>query len=173
VVAQAADFRKKYNSEGLIPFPFEETIEKIPDLTLSYLNTTNEDISGAIYLEDGIYKIVINSAKPPKRQYFTLAHEIAHYCIHKKYLAENDRPGFIDFGSLDSASSLLRPDSMPVSKQEIQIEREANTFAAELIMPEREVRDYFDLNGDIEDTAAAFRVSVAAMAVRLEKIGLV
>ena len=43
VVAQAADFRKKYNSEGLIPFPFEETIEKIPDLTLSYLNTTNRN----------------------------------------------------------------------------------------------------------------------------------
>ncbi|MNR05170.1 hypothetical protein D3C85_1211830 [compost metagenome] len=51
-------------------------------------------------------------------------------------------------------------------------EKEANTFAAEILMPEDKVREFYALNGDVKDTADAFKVSTVAMAVRLEKLGL-
>jgi Zn-dependent peptidase ImmA (M78 family) len=172
VINLAREFTEQHNPNGQVPFPFAETLDSLGEVELSYLQTSNGDISGAIFLENGTYNIVINSDKPPKRQYFTLAHELAHYVLHKNYLQDSSFPGFVDFGSLDNASALLRPDTMPTELESLQREREANTFAAEILMPEDKVREFYDLNGDIKDTANAFQVSVAAMAVRLEKLGL-
>lgn len=172
VVRLARQFIQQHNADGLVPFPFADTAQRLGDVSLTYLQTSNNDISGAIYLQNDVYNIVINSDKPPKRQYFTVAHEFAHYVLHKHLLQEASFPGFVDFGSLDNASALLRPDDAPTELEAIQREREANTFAAEILMPEDKVREFYALNGDIKETAEAFRVSAAAMAVRLEKLGL-
>jgi Zn-dependent peptidase ImmA (M78 family) len=52
-------------------------------------------------------------------------------------------------------------------------EVEANYFAAELIMPEEQVREMYDkLNGDIDDLASFFRVSKLAMAIRVDTLNL-
>lgn len=173
VIRKARDFVQSYNPEGIVPFPFAEAVEQIQDLKLTYIETTNAEISGAIYLEGETYRIVINSAKPLTRQYFTIAHEIGHYILHKDKMIGNVVPGFVDFGSLDSAAGLLRPDSMPTELKLRTLEQEANTFAAELVMPEDKVREFYRLNGDIKETADAFKVSAAAMAVRLEKLRLI
>lgn len=169
---KAKEFVELYNPSGLIPFPFEETINALGDIRLKYLTTDNADINGAIYLSEGIYYIVINSTKPPKRQYFTLAHELGHYYLHRNTLKDEPGSGFIDFKSLESVSSLLRPDHTPAEEELATYEKEANTFAAEILMPEDKVREFYALNGDIKDTADAFKVSAVAMAVRLEKLGL-
>ena len=92
--------------------------------------------------------------------------------MHREELKDEPGSGFIDFKSLDTISALLRPDQAPVEKELAMREREANTFAAEILMPEMKVREFYELNGDIKETADAFKVSTVAMAVRLEKLGL-
>lgn len=172
VKAEAIKFLELYNPNGLIPFPFEETIRQLGDVELRYLTTENADINGAVYLSGGIYYIVINTTKPPKRQYFTIAHELGHYYLHRDDLKDEPGSGFIDFKSLETVSALLRPDNLPEGEALAAREKEANTFAAEILMPEDKVREFYELNGDIKDTAEAFKVSTVAMAIRLEKLEL-
>lgn len=172
VVQKAKEFLQLHNPDGLIPFPFEDTIARLGDVELRYLATDDANINGAIYLSGGVYNIVINSSKPPRRRYFTIAHELGHYYLHKDELKDEPGSGFVDFKSLESVSSLLRPDSLPAEKKLAQQEREANTFAAEILMPEDKVREFYKLNGDIAETADAFKVSTVAMAIRLEKLRL-
>jgi Zn-dependent peptidase ImmA (M78 family) len=51
------------------------------------------------------------------------------------------------------------------------LEREANVFAAELLMPGKLVRERFD--GAVDGTAAVFGVSEEAMGWRLYNMGVV
>ncbi|MNH33579.1 hypothetical protein D3C72_2040330 [compost metagenome] len=101
-----------------------------------------------------------------------MAHELGHYYLHRDKLTDEPGSGFIDFKSLESVSAFLRPDTTPEEEELAVQEKEANTFAAEILMPEDKVREFYALNGDVKDTADAFKVSTVAMAVRLEKLGL-
>jgi Zn-dependent peptidase ImmA (M78 family) len=170
----AQDITARYNPEGLVPFPFEWLTKGIGDLDVLYSGTVTEDISGAIFLQDNRFTILINTVKSDERQYFTVAHELGHYFIHKQWLLDNRSSGFVDYSeTLDSQSMLLRPDvpeSMP--EVDLQKEREANNFAAELLMPEDKVRELWKLTQSISACANAFQVSKIAMAVRLERLKL-
>jgi Zn-dependent peptidase ImmA (M78 family) len=73
---------------------------------------------------------------------------------------------------VDGDGTLLRPDN-PAEAVDLQKEREANSFAAELLMPEEKVREFWQLTHDITTCAEAFQVSQSAMAIRLERLGLV
>ncbi len=53
------------------------------------------------------------------------------------------------------------------------LEREANVFAAELLMPEPAVREAWDELGDVAACAARFDVSPTAMHWRLYSFGLI
>jgi Zn-dependent peptidase ImmA (M78 family) len=53
------------------------------------------------------------------------------------------------------------------------LEREANIFAAELLMPEPAVREVWEKLGDVAACAARFDVSPTAMHWRLFNTGLV
>ena len=171
VIQKAREFLSIYNPNRLVPFPFEETVKKIGSIEIKSYPTDNE-VNGAIYLSDRVYSIIINSDKPAKRQYFTLAHEMGHYWLHREDLVDEPGSGFVDLKDAESMSVFLRPDRTPGISKLARQEREANTFAAEILMPEEEVREFFKISGDIEDTAAAFNVSTVAMAIRLEKLGL-
>ncbi len=172
VKQKAREFLALYNPAGLVPFPYDSTIETLGDVSLRYYETDNAEINGAIYLSSGIYNIVINSTKPPRRQYFTVAHELGHYYLHRDKLTDEPGSGFVDFKSLESISAFLRLDTTPAERELAAQEREANTFAAEILMPEDTLREYYALNGDVKETADAFHVSTVAMALRLEKLGL-
>ncbi len=167
---KAQEFLNTYNPTGLVPFPYSETIATLGDIKLAYLDTTNPEISGAIYFQDDKYAIVINSTKPATRQYFTVAHELGHYYLHKQWLLDNPSSGIIDYGFLDGVAALLRPDSPPTDEATILMEKEANNFAAEILMPEDKVKEYWNLTHDIVRCADAFHVSKSAMAIRLEKL---
>jgi Zn-dependent peptidase ImmA (M78 family) len=165
----------QYNSEGQVPFPFERLTQAVGDLEILYSDNIADNISGAILVTDGShFNILINSKKPAVRQYFTIAHEVGHYFLHRQWLLDNNQPGFVDYVDLlDTAGMLLRSDE-PSTMPEVDLrkEREANNFAAELIMPEDKVRDAWARIHDIEDCADIFQVSRAAMAIRLERLGL-
>ena len=81
------------------------------------------EISGLIeYASDGGFIIAINKYHSYERRRFTLAHEFAHYAMHKEYIIKNKK--IID-------TALFRD-------RKSEIENEANEFASKLLMPKDE-----------------------------------
>ncbi|MFA5729686.1 MAG: ImmA/IrrE family metallo-endopeptidase [Candidatus Paceibacterota bacterium] len=167
ICQKAEELAKLYNPEGLSPFPFEAILKDRADLVIISSSTLDDSLSGAIVLEKEKYAIVINKNKIKTRQYFTTAHELGHYFLHQDILKENKV--IIDGEvSLDGASIMYRADSHAYSN----IETEANNFAASLIMPEELIRKAWGEIKNIEKCADIFNVSVAAMAIRLERLNI-
>lgn len=164
----------QYNPSGIVPFPFQETVEQIDELSLFYLDSMPDEVSGAIFFQNDEFSIAINKNKPIVRQNFTAAHELGHYFLHRQWLVDNATTGLVDYSNvLDGEGMLLRPDTAPTDEESLQKEREANNFAAVLLMSEDKVRQFWELTHDVKKCAEAFQVSIVAMAIRLEKLGLV
>ncbi|WP_081974432.1 ImmA/IrrE family metallo-endopeptidase [Sphingomonas taxi] len=115
------------------------------------------NISGLIQPEaDGQFVIKVNRFESKERQRFTIAHEIAHYLIHREK---------IDAGVVDSV--LYR------SKLSSRTEAEANRLAADIVMPRRAIAEAVRSKGEIQsdrvvqELASAFGVSKQAMAIRV------
>ena len=102
------------------------------------------------------FEIKVNKYEVPERQRFTVAHEIAHYLLHRD-----------DIGSGVVDSVMYR--SALTSRKET----EANRLAADIVMPAQAVgRELKKLGGVVTDDvvhqlAELFRVSELAMKVRL------
>lgn len=159
-----------YNPQGIAPFPFESIISAQGDIRIIYVDkdTMPENTSGAIVYDSRSkkYSILINNSKPDNRQYFTVAHELGHYFLHKDYLKEEEV--IIENIDLGSSNTLFRHDDAILNR----VEREANNFAACLLMPEKFVVEAWNTLEDVEECAKIFKVSVSAMSIRLEKLHL-
>jgi Zn-dependent peptidase ImmA (M78 family) len=167
ICEKAEGLAAKYNSEGVAPFPFENIIADQKDVQIIQSVTMQEKTSGAILLSDNAYYIFVNSSKPAVRQYFTTAHEFGHYFLHQEILAKKE--AFID------GDEYLDGENVLYLKEEVSpslIEREANNFAASLIMPQKLVTDAWNVTKNVEECARLFRVSVVAMSIRLERLKL-
>ncbi|MDQ1186377.1 ImmA/IrrE family metallo-endopeptidase [Agrobacterium larrymoorei] len=121
--------------------------------------TLNPGISGEIRKdsENNIskYKIRINRHEKKERQRFTLAHEIAHFLLHKDKIGDGLTEDILYRSTLSNA-----------------LEYEANRFAAELIMPDAVLEemqiDFESVDEDaIVDLAERFGVSKDAMRIKL------
>lgn len=119
---------------------------------------------------DGLYLLIpgappvvaVNCSylKPPGRQRFTTAHEIAHHLLGRR---------------IKSPARIFFIDSVKTSKT--LLERACDRFAALLLMPEDLVRKWFEeLSANPENRIAImserFGVSPWAMRVRLRELGL-
>jgi len=102
------------------------------------------------------WEIWVRRDEPGPRRRFTVAHEIGHHLLHS-----------------DGAAVLCRPADVETAQaSERAREREANRFAAELLMPEAMVREAADRDGpDPIALAARFGVSDVAMGFRLVTLG--
>lgn len=129
-----------------------------------------EDVSGVLVIKDGLGFIGYNPTESKVRQRFTIAHELGHYELHNK---QNESALFIDkqfrveFRNQDSSTG------------EMIREREANAFAAALLMPGKilikEIKHHhFELSDDdnLLELAKLFNVSVSAMTFRLMNLNL-
>jgi len=117
--------------------------------------------------------IVLNLAESPRndpplrRHRFTIAHEIGHWVCH-----------CLEGRAADLSPSYCRATDI-ADDVDRQIEREANIFASELLMPEAAVRAAWEeiVAQSHEDPAAAMAerldVSPSAMGWRLFNLGLV
>lgn len=123
------------------------------------LSTLPRGTSGQIAQEDGEFVIRINRHEAKHRQRFTLAHEIAHFLLHREEIVASG--GW-------SENVLLR------SGQPANIEYEANRLASDLVMPSEKLAEatvqYVGpiTSETIEDLAKKFRVSSAAMEIKLQ-----
>ncbi len=102
--------------------------------------------------------IVFNLGHPVGRQRFTIAHELCHHLL--KHIEQFH----VDLAVREEAGSGHDYDRGS--------EKEANRFAAELLMPEDWVKTHAREITDIESLAKAFAVSDLAMGYRLMGLGL-
>lgn len=160
-----------FNPAHSIPFPIQNIRKKDSRLMLRVAPLSDQSISGFITYDkkSDKFKIFVNSSKPRKRVNFTLAHELGHYFLHKEQLMSND---FLDGDdSLDSGNMLYRQD-FGLSIKNTQLERQANKFAARLLMPEQYVRKAWAVFRNAQMCALVFDVSISAMSIRLEELGI-
>ena len=114
-------------------------------------------ISGSIRRDSALdapsgFRIDVNPGDSYRRKRFTIAHECAHYLLHRSKIGD---------GITDNA--MYRSDRMTTDE-----EFEANNLAADLLMPRSLVmKHYSEGKETYQEMADLFDVSEAAMRVRL------
>lgn len=128
--------------------------------------TLRETISGAIERRDDGWVIIVNKQHSENRKRFTVAHEIGHFVLHYRRLGN---------GTNDTKD--YRADEQEAKYEnwiDVEHEREANGFAAGILMPaplvRRQYRAMAGLNDIPERMAPLFGVSEAAMRYRIQDL---
>jgi Zn-dependent peptidase ImmA (M78 family) len=126
-----------------------------------------EGISGFLVFKNGNGLIGINPDESRVRQRFTIAHELGHYNLHCNK-SESFFVSKIHFRDEDSSTG------------EMKKEREANAFAAAILMPKRMLQEaiesipsFYTEDMAIKSLAKKFDVSTMAMSIRLSKLGYI
>ncbi len=130
-------------------------------VTVKVATFADPRIVGALLPQEGEWTVFIRSSDNPRRQRFTVAHELGHYVLHRDGHPE---------GMFDDDLNFLRTDGNIAGDKEQ--EKEANLFAAELLMPENAVRTAYESVKDISALARLFAVSQEAMGYRVLNLGL-
>ncbi len=134
----------------------------------------DSEVSGLIVVDEKVWKkyntnkfILVNLAELATRRRFTIAHELAHYILHRKG------------NSLYAHRDMVCNDVFKSG-----IEQEANYFAANILMPETLINEKIeDLKSGtwgklpdfvlVREIADHFAVSETAAEVRLKQLGLI
>lgn len=117
------------------------------------------NVSGQIIKDADVYSIYINKEHSLQRQRFTLAHEIAHFLLHKEYIGDG-----------------IFEDAMYRSTLSNFMEVEANKLAADILMPankvQEKINEYYETHEDgleiVNVLSSDFNVSKHSMAIRLD-----
>ncbi len=143
-----------------------EKLAKAMGAKLRYSPLDNE-LSGMIFIKDGIPIIGVNALHNQNRQRFTIAHECAHLALHRDRLSEAVH---VD---KQYPVSLNRDSTSAEGSNRLEIE--ANRFAAELLMPEPLLEKALaDAPADLvdsqplEEIARKFKVSKQTLEFRLK-----
>jgi hypothetical protein len=145
---KAHELRRRYLEAfggAEFPVPVESVAEDLLGLAVERVPMT--DCSGMLLPLERV--IVVNAAEPETRRRFTIAHELGHWicqCLE------------------GSAQPIMCRDKDLSTAADRAGEREANVFAAELLMPEEAIR------ADVD--AGAFGVSELAYRWRLYSFDL-
>ncbi len=119
-----------------------------------FKNTNFPDkLSGLIKKVDDSYQIHVNGNHPITRQRFTIAHELAHFLLHKDIIGDGITDDYLYRSNLNKS-----------------IEREANQLAAEILMPEHLLKTSKYKEMTISEQADEFWVSKVSMDIRLGQI---
>lgn len=167
IVEKAEKFCREY---GINEYPVK-IVDICQKLGLSvFEEQLPKNVSGLILVQNDDFKnygtgklIVINANDSAQRRRFTIAHELAHYMLH--------RNGDELYAHRDANN--------PANREEY----EANEFASNILMPRELVKQAIDEAGvlwnDAPDSmkithiANRFVVSTSAAAVRLSQLGYV
>jgi Zn-dependent peptidase ImmA (M78 family) len=121
------------------------------------MHSLPSNISGKIFrdpLNGGRsgFSIAVNASEAYTRKRFTIAHEIAHFILHRSKLENGD----------------LVDDSMYRSGLSSREEADANRLAADILMPRPLISQLVEAgNRDVATLASLFQVSLPAMQIRL------
>jgi Zn-dependent peptidase ImmA (M78 family) len=157
--------------------------ESLPDLSrarvLDFLLTEghtpgdlgeDEPLAGFLYLTPSAGYVFVNANDPVPRRRFTAAHELGHFALHRERMG-----GLVSIGDAPASVVEVEDDTSAA------MEREANFFAAELLMPaelcERRAAEFkagygvCPLQPFAYHLAAELLVSPEAMRYRLKELG--
>lgn len=109
-------------------------------------------MSGLLSGDDDGYYIIVNAKHHPNRQRFTIAHEIAHFVLHR-----------------DSIGDGIQDNALYRSHLSGRQETEANKMAADILMPWELIDEIIENSKrpTVEGLAKKLRVSRGAMSIRL------
>jgi hypothetical protein len=144
-----------------IPVPVESIAEDLLGLRIEERDLG--ECSGMLVPSERL--IVVNASEamsgdtPTRRHRFTIAHEVGHWICHARQ----------DVGEEVATYCRSRDLSQDADRD---LEREANVFGAELLMPERAVREAWAAFPDPGEVAERFEVSALAAQWRLYSFGL-
>ena len=146
------------NNQGIVPVPLDviKLAEKI-NINVEYVDLA-DDLSGELFKdpETDHWFINVNRKHHVNRQRYTIAHEIAHFCLHRhlKYRFEDEI--FFRGGESDDKE-----------------EMEANNFASFILIPEQELKSKIRSGiRKIEELAEIFEVSTLALRIRVKSLGM-
>jgi len=128
---------------------------------------SDNEISGLISKRDDQKIIYLNADDSNVRKRFTIAHELGHCLLH---MEDKDISEITDSRINFRPSETLTPKSS--WSEERRNEWEANIFAAALLMNEELVRKSTSQDYSDEGLALDFQVSVQAMLIRLNTLGI-
>jgi Zn-dependent peptidase ImmA (M78 family) len=112
-----------------------------------------EEISAVTFIEEGVRAIGVNEDHPPVRRRFSVAHELGHFL-------NGPEPFDHSTTHVDTRPSYLNPHNRQ--------EREADEFAAELLMPLPWLKQDVSVFGlDVPALARRYEVSEQAMWIQL------
>ena len=160
---RAHDLRAEYLATfggAEIPVPVESIAEDWLGLRIEEADLG--DCSGILIPSERLIRVNASEAMsgdtPTRRHRFTIAHELGHWICHAR--------------GLDDAPTYCRSQDL-AEDADRALEREANVFGAELLMPEGAVREAWAASGDRDELASRFGVSALAAQWRLYSFGLV
>ena len=150
-----------------VPVPVEEVAKKAGINLFPF--DLGADVSGALYITNGVSNIGYNPNESKVRQRFTIAHELGHFTLHhglETVFVDNEN--YYQF-------LMFRSTNLSLSQNDLKKEQEANAFAAALLMPQlsvkNEVQGYggFDFSDStmINELSKKFEVSTQAMSYRI------
>lgn len=136
------------------PIPVLEIAESNGvDVVFAGFGELTDKVSG--FCDFKAAKLFVNEADQLNRQLFTIAHEFGHWMLHRPiFEADPDR-----YPVLPRFSDPNRDDVL---------EKEANCFAANLLVPEKLLKPI--KNAPVAALASAFGVSVTMMEFRLKNV---
>ncbi len=144
---------------GDIPVPVFDILGELglgPDRPLM-----DDNVSGWIERRpDGSYRVAVNPMHALVRQRFTAAHELGHYIYHRELL-----------GAGVGDTRAYRQDGTPIAPNaavRTMHERQANSFAANLLMPHHSITALQNQGiNTVPGLAERLQVSQEAMRIRL------
>mgnify|MGYP006438894697 CR=1 FL=1 len=116
-----------------------------------------KNVAGKLYRDsraDSGWAIKVNRSDPFYRQRFTVAHEIAHFLLHR-----------------DKIKSEIEDDTFYRSTLSGPVEAEANRFASHILMPMDLISEIVSDRGERETKEIASKLKVLETALRI-RLGL-
>lgn len=136
-------------------------IAKLNGITV-YEGDLEKNVSGAIRYnkEKENFEILVNKNDTRERKRFTIAHEIGHFFLHKEILMSDEI-------HIDIMYRMPNED-----EEQKRREKDVDYFAGALLMNKTLLTKMYNENNTITELAGIFDVSVSAMTVRLDILGL-
>lgn len=150
------DIIEKAQQDGLISkYNVDiESIIKQHDIIIQR-DDMSASISGYLTKKNGRWIIAVNKNHHKHRQRYTMAHEFAHFCLHK---SEND--------------DYFEDEIFFRDENQTSIEYAANLFAAKLLMPEALINSSIKAGAtSLKKLAEQFDVSILAVKNRVISLG--
>jgi Zn-dependent peptidase ImmA (M78 family) len=153
---KAREILEQYGLHQSIPFdPIK--VAQLNGIEVKNAVFKDNEILGIISKKQGSTTIYVNSHDSYNRKRFTVAHELGHYFLHLK----------------DTEDSLVVDMNRLINGLGDEKEKEANRFAAAVLMDEVLVKSLWNDFKSVQVMADIFKVSFEAMSYRLDNLGII